>query len=494
MELRKHRSGLQLYILVFIYIVLYSYNLDKYPRIWWDEALFSNPAYTLLTRGKFGTELLYGWNNIHNNTFWMPPAYLLLLFPSFKLFGFGILQARAISVLLGLVTLIFTYKLAERLYGKNVALFSSILWIFNPINFWIYREVRMEAALIAFLLIAVYSLVTAFSNNSRKYYFLVGIFASLGLLSHPNGLHGIIAIFLILVVKKIYDSRLWVFVLGVLLPGMVYLVYVLLDFNSFIAQFSANIGNSATMIPQNIANEYLRYRGFIGIYGQGFFENDILFYAKLIFFMILSGMLIIYAVRRRTESDKLMIVLIFTYLVMFTILVNQKIWWYLGIILPYLSILMASFLVEKNSMLRIFKIVVAVFFLMNIVHISFSLYTTRDYNYYGTISQIKEIIPEGSTVIGPSELWIGMPEYRFYDYVVIPMRMKDEKFSGILENLAPDYIIIDNNLKSSTYMDDFKKELFDFLNTSSYEVSSISYRSSLSSETPLEIYRIDLTK
>ncbi len=198
-----------LVVISIIYIIVYFFNLDKYPRIWYDEALFTNPAYTLLQKGTFGTALLQGWNNIENNTFWMPPISLLLYYPSFKLFGFGIFQARAVSVLLGLVSLVFTYKIAERLYNEKVAVFSSVLLMFNPVNFWINREVRPEAALVAFLLIAIYSFIIAQSSNLKKYYFLSGIFASLGLLSHPNGLHGIIAITLIMLIKKIYDRRLW---------------------------------------------------------------------------------------------------------------------------------------------------------------------------------------------------------------------------------------------------------------------------------------------
>lgn len=479
-----------LILILIIYIILYSFNLSKYPRIGLDEALFSNPAYTLLTKGTFGTEILHGWHNIQNNTFWQPPVSLLILFPSFKIFGFGILQARAVMVLFGLVSLIFTYKLADRLYGEKVALFSIILMVFNPVNFWIFRGVRPEAAVTVFLLIAFYSIVVALESNSKKYFFISGFFAALGFLSHPNGLHGIIAIFLIMVIKKIYDSRLWIYALGVLIPGMTYLIYVLTDFNNYKAQSWLAYGSNAATIPQNIIMEYKRYIVFIGIYGQGFIENELLFYAKLAFFLILFSLLIYYIARRRTESDNLIMVLVLTYLGLFTILVGQKVWWYFGIILPYISILIASIVAEntpRGRIFKVFKMAVAIFLIMNIIHIGFSLYITRDYDYDVTVSKIKDIIPVNSTILAPSELWIGMSDYKFYDTTVIHLRATDnkEKISDIMLDLNPDYVIMNKTWRYPGVFDSYDME------NNSVKITSVSYRKSLSSNVLLDIYKMN---
>lgn len=139
---------------------------------------------------------------MQNFTYWQPPVYLLLLALSFKIFGFGVIQGRIVSVLLGLISILFTYAIAEELYNKHVGIIAVSLLTFNFLFFFVAREMRMEIAVACFTLIGIYLIILGLNKSNLIYYILSGLFAMLALLSHPNGLISIITIYVIIFVYK----------------------------------------------------------------------------------------------------------------------------------------------------------------------------------------------------------------------------------------------------------------------------------------------------
>ncbi len=142
---------------------------------------------------------------------------------------------------------------------------------------------------------------------------------------------------------------------------------------------------------------------------------------------------------------------------------------------------------QKGRILKVFKVAVAIFLLMNIIHIGFSLYITKDYDYDTTVSRIKETIPVGSTILAPSEFWMGMPDYKFYDNTVILLRATDnkEKISDIMLDLNPDYVIMNKTWRYPSVFDSYDME------NNSIKITSVPYRKSLSSSVLLDIYKIN---
>ncbi len=257
MDLNKYKHLLknnkEIIAVLFIFIMVYSINLDKYPYIWCDEAWFSNAAFTLITQGFLGTTMMPNFYNIDHFTYWQPPVYLLLLAASFKLFGFGITQARLVSIILSIFTVLFTYLLGTELYNKKLGLIGSILLISNPLFFFISRDARMDIAVACFTLISLYFLLIVFKKPKNSYYFYSGLFAMLSLLSHPNGLYGIFSIILVYFAYKFdfknFKFRLKLkevayFLLGPILLLIPYLIYISMDFSAFMGQFKINILSS----------------------------------------------------------------------------------------------------------------------------------------------------------------------------------------------------------------------------------------------------------
>ena len=94
---------------------------------WADEGWFANPAFNLIAKGNFGTTVLdptasFRTNNltgIHEHTYWMVPLFPLTEAAWFRATGFGLMQARYLSILWGLVALWAWYRMLKILTGDE---------------------------------------------------------------------------------------------------------------------------------------------------------------------------------------------------------------------------------------------------------------------------------------------------------------------------------------------------------------------------------------
>ena len=101
---------------------------------WSDEGWFANPAFNLITKGNFGTTVLdptasFRTNNltgIHEHTYWMVPLFPLTEAAWFRAIGFGLMQARYLSILWGLVALWAWYRLLKILIGRRTCCGAGI--------------------------------------------------------------------------------------------------------------------------------------------------------------------------------------------------------------------------------------------------------------------------------------------------------------------------------------------------------------------------------
>ena len=452
----KRKTELYLIPLIIIYLILYTFNLEKYPHLWGDEAFFCNPAYTLATKGVFGTEFLQGWFNIENNTFWQPPVYMLSLALSFKILGFGIIQARIVSIIFGLISLIFTYKIAEKLYNEKIGILAVALLMFNPVMFLGARNARMEIAVTAFVLISIYLLITGLENHSNYYFLLSGVFGGLAILSHPNALHivVVIGILLLFVIRnKNTFKQFTLFSGGTFLIGIPYLIYILSDISNFHSQFSANIAHYGLIFWHNIQVEPQRYINYINLYGDTLVGSIIpgWFFIKLILLGGLISYAVYYTLKRREYSDKIILTYIIVWCLFIALFTNYNVL-YFCIVTPFVSIMLAGIFYKKEKIKnqklgrhihKIATILLLGFLVVNALYCPALLYSTRNYDYYQVTDEIRNIIPENSTVIGPAELWFGMYDYKFYAYQCADLRVRSgEEFYDVLRDLFPEYSVL----------------------------------------------------
>nr|WP_319374971.1 glycosyltransferase family 39 protein [uncultured Methanobacterium sp.] len=401
--------------------------------------------------------MIYGSYNIASFTYWQPPVFIFLMAVSFKLFGFGILQARMVSVVLSFLTVLFTYLLGLKLYNKKIGILASLLLMLNPLFFMISRNARMEVAVACFMVIALYCTFLALKESKIGYYFAAAFFATLAFLSHPNGVIAILSVFLIILAEKIDFNgfkklkfnislnEIFVFIAGVIIPLIPYLLYISLDFEAFKGQFMGNIAVSPSNPMINILSEPTRYVNLFWWLTQ--YNGIFLTFFVLVPMLVLTVMGLYNLVQERKFSGKFLFITLMVNIAVLAVLVYHKYFIYLGIIIPYLSIIIALTLkdklklkINKKGIISCITIVLWLMMIMgNCIFLTSFLEKTKDYNYMEIEYEVQKYIPPGSVVVGDHNYWIALhDEYQYYG------RENVNKTREMMMDLKAEYLLFDN--------------------------------------------------
>jgi len=116
-----------------------------------------------------------------------PPLYYLLLSAWMSLAGHSEFALRYLSVLVGLLLVPLTYRLARLLAGRRVALLSAFLVTLSPFHVIYSRDARMYTLLAVWGLLAVYFFVLALAEDRWRWWVGFILTAFLALYTHYYG-------------------------------------------------------------------------------------------------------------------------------------------------------------------------------------------------------------------------------------------------------------------------------------------------------------------
>lgn len=162
--------------------VIYSVvNLTIKPPAWKDEALAIEGAYNLLRFGKLS--ILLGPDTFIENPLFAitsgPPLILPLSF-FFKLFGFGIAQARWYMIIWLSVFLAVIAWLTKKLFTKSDSILALLLILtFTPMHVY-GRTAVGELPGTLFIILSIYFIAV------RRQYWLGGLLAGIGMIARPS--------------------------------------------------------------------------------------------------------------------------------------------------------------------------------------------------------------------------------------------------------------------------------------------------------------------
>ncbi len=172
------KTSLLLLALVLLLGVLLSYLLYTGPFTYYDDNYYILFAHQMLN-GTFKP------NGIPYSVETLTVASLAL---SFLLFGYGIFQASLPSLLEYILTAIFVFLLARKMFGKYFAAIASVLFETAPFVVGYVTRALPDIFTGLTVAIAIYYLHDAIELNSKKGFFLSGLFASLTMLVKTAGL------------------------------------------------------------------------------------------------------------------------------------------------------------------------------------------------------------------------------------------------------------------------------------------------------------------
>ena len=205
-----------------------TYKLTESPAIWGDEGLILELAVNLARHGKMMSQIAPGA--------YVSGAFMTTGFPviypvtaSFKLFGIGLLQARAVMVVYMLLIAGIVFLFAQKRFGARQAVFASLLVATFPPLYANGKNVLGEIPGLFFLILFLWFVDRLESSEHKRPsdWLLAGLAAGLCLVTKPVFLTLLPAIIggAILARKKIHwDARSWILAsIGLLLPILVWL-------------------------------------------------------------------------------------------------------------------------------------------------------------------------------------------------------------------------------------------------------------------------------
>ena len=128
---------------VVLYVFFHFYTLDLNPLPWIDEVFFASISKAFAETGKLTPLVSYEfWNE---EVLLYGPVHFLIASTSFKLFGFGIIQYRWITLVFGMFTIIVTANLLKYTnLSLRLLLLLVLCFALDPFIILSMHEGRMD--------------------------------------------------------------------------------------------------------------------------------------------------------------------------------------------------------------------------------------------------------------------------------------------------------------------------------------------------------------
>lgn len=418
-------------ILVF-YLLFSFFMIKKFPKVWQDSSMTCMVPYTLVTKGKLANPILMLQKGGIDQHFLAPHiVHAIILAGIYKIFGFGLVQSRGLSIFAGFFLILLIYYFAKKYHDKTIALFAIIILVFDNVFFVTTRTIRVDILLAFFTTAGFLLFIHGLKARYLRSFALSGIFMGLSFYTHPNSILVLIAILLIF----LYEYRLsiflskefWIFSLFCVLAFAPYALYVIEEdmVNNF-AHFRAQLGENTDFLSRNFWQDYLaeykRYANYI-------------YFPKRIMIFLIQICALVYATISKRRFDKYLVFMILIFL-FFLPLWNpgNRTSRYFIVIIPAVSILISKLCIDiiRKAKLNKFKLleikkrigytiagVSIILFLFNqIIGDIYILWKHKDNRYSAFIAEIKNTIPDGSKIWGSMAFWIGLHNYPYLTQVL----------------------------------------------------------------------------
>ncbi|HVW87477.1 MAG TPA: glycosyltransferase family 39 protein [Bryobacteraceae bacterium] len=242
-----------------------------------DEGFYGVPAHVLSVTGSLrnpvmesaGVPYLRGIDRVF---YWMAPMGMVLQAAAFKVFGFGLLVQRGLSVLCGLGAVLFWFVALRRLIGDRVAALSALLLSVDSVFLSLSSRGRSDIISLFLAMAALAAYMHWRERSLSMALALANTACGLSGMVHPNG--GIAALASLAVMTLYLDRKrlgwrhmaIVALCYGVLSLG--WGLYIAKAPHLFIAQFFGNVAGrlgGRTSVTRLIGGEVARYVSAYGL-------------------------------------------------------------------------------------------------------------------------------------------------------------------------------------------------------------------------------------
>jgi len=321
------RKNSLLYILVFSVVVRIIYLLAQQP-LWWDTHVYIGMGKYIFSSGKFGI-----WESFR-------PLLHPLILGFFWDLGFSpIVVGKILDIFFSVLVVFFTYKIAEKVFSKRVAIISSLLLSVTPVFLMFTGLILTDPMAMFFGLAGIYLYV---KDQSDKNLFFAGFLLALSFLTRfPMGLFlAAVGIILVFQKEKIISKMRQLFILGsgFIIPVLPYLWFNYQKYGNVFEPFTAGswIVTTATWL----------YGSGITYYFREFFFGTLIYVFSFVYLYHF------FKEKGWKNSSKLLVVLIPMLVIAYFMYVPRKELRYIVAAVPFLSMMVAAAVTRIYDQLR----------------------------------------------------------------------------------------------------------------------------------------------
>lgn len=462
--MRKILCGLSLGLYLLLFVVLNLYLLDQHPLVNVDEPWFSDAAFNFVRTGHFTPTMFNGMHyNLEGKYHWW--LYQLPLAAVFKMFGFGLYQARFLSFLSGVIALSLLFLLGKQLYNSQVGILAAILFAFSPI-YHVGRVARPEMLLTAFTLAALYLCFLGLQRDSPILYGSSGLISLLGCDVHMNGVMVLATIGLLCLTQPktgpMKGRAVSFYLLGVIV-GVIY--WLLAHGMPTELAIEGHVGSSP--IISSWAFMQLKLKSFGSFFHGGSFQ----YVSVLSSFMLVS--LVGIGIRRQA-ADKFLLTSIAAFIPFYLFVFVNTLPLYLAYLFPLLYLAVSAFvcdliqsttrsahattMMRKRGLVGVGMLIILLGLGMakGTAEIKEGLRYRNAGGYDGYIEKLKAYIPANTVVMGSPTWFYGFykqPYYadRYFAWIArTPHDQVRERlgqsFKEAIQQARVEYLIVDSQL------------------------------------------------
>jgi 4-amino-4-deoxy-L-arabinose transferase-like glycosyltransferase len=453
--------------------------MDKFPRPTQDEAQIAAPGYKLATQGIYGQDLYTGYYDSERYVYEFMPLHSLLLGLCFKLFGMGMWQARLVSALCGLVTVLLTYELGRRLYDSATGLLAAAILCVARLSLEPYmsgiplldfaRVIRYDIVVPIWVLASCICFYRAHARGSRLGYAAAGALAGIATLSHVYGAF-VVAVFAAVLFwerrwRVLLDAPIYLLGAGWALALLPWLIYALQEPAAYYGQtlFDQSFGRFDLLNPafywNNLMLERERYYRMFGHDGAGLLGLRPGIWLLVVGLLGAHAILLGRAWRGLALPDRFLFLSLIVLLGMLALLINIKDYRYTILLLPFLVLQIAFATItlwrwagQRARWLRwVCGIVFAAVAVEGGMGAAQMLRNARAASPYQRFTDaVAQALPPHVRVLMIGSYWLGMAQFdaRSFDLLFRfsnPNLYKPHPLSmdQALQQVAPSYVLVD---------------------------------------------------
>lgn len=427
-------------IVVATYVAIGLFTLARMPIVWLDEPLYTQPAWSLVTRGSLGMPMFSGLHGFDQDNVVFGRIHLGAAAASFKLLGLGPFQARLPSFLAGLAVIYLTYLLGRSLWNARAGVFAAIALAVSPVFVMQTHDARPEMLLLAFFLAALYLAARSDAELGIRGHVGAGVIAGLAADVHLNG---VLVPFVLLAFvairtgpKRILLRSGAAIVLGTMLGWMWWwLVHVVVNPALFLDQWSTG---PSGLLPIQLLGTDLRT---VLIAEPLRFLQATLRWWPLAWLMpvaaILGGVILLRHHRDRSVLAVLGAVVVM--ILLMALVVAHKAPTYAVLVWPFLALLAGRWLTVAVGRAASTGIL-AVTSLASVLALSVVAVSQSQGDYDRFVGDLRRYIPAGAVIQGEPTYWFGLADH---PYIADQYFSRDTPYAETVRRLRIEYIIAD---------------------------------------------------